>query len=117
MAARNWAPGAYEVFIAAARSAAAVAVYRYKWLPYLAETFRRDQLTGYYWLSEAEAILDHELPHRLDQKYRDDSSKEEWLRSREPTETAPANVSNRLHASQIAQFLMTLFLRYYLWAQ
>lgn len=64
--ARSWNPGVFDIVGIGSISMLVVGVYWGWWIPYLIETFKRDQQTSYYWESAIQETLAGSLPDFLD---------------------------------------------------
>jgi hypothetical protein len=115
IASENWRPAVWLFWIVPPGVFGILLIYRCMWLPYLAEAFRRDQRTSYYWESGVQYVLKKSLPWELDPRYEFKSGSasrlEGWMRMEDcpmPGACGGKSVDRELHASQKIQFYFTV---------
>lgn len=118
--ARVWVPAWWLVILISIFVIILVLTYRTMWLRYMAEAFRRDHLTSYYWESGVQMVICKRLPYNLDPGYEIQGEEPvdrrvkklcEWIRMEdcpEPNMICGGQISKRLHNSQKSQFWITV---------
>jgi hypothetical protein len=117
LGAASWTPPTWSVIILVLVIVGILGVYKIKWLAFLAETFKRDQRTAYYWESGVQLLLGKKVPQNLDPGYRIEKGtlnpikKTEWVRMEDcpmPDSVCGEKIDRSLHDAQKAQFYVTL---------